>query len=116
MTSAAGIVALTGWSYATRPPGSGATDAEAKRAARCLTHNPMTADVPSCAGQQDVIRTTVVGDRLANPDAVSSEMVFRIHLAEVSAGFSSTPAITACYRISTNHYGLAGGPTRVHCP
>jgi hypothetical protein len=114
--SAAGIVVLTGWSYTTRPAGDRRSDDEAKSAGNCLDAYPI-GRIGDCGGWEvveDVRIDTGTPPNLLKPDR---ELVLRIHVESLSAGFvTDDPALTACYRYSFNHYGLAGGPTRVHCP
>ena len=97
-SAAAVLAAGTAWHFATRPAGDWMTDAEAKRAVRCMNHNPMLADVRWCAAEWDVVERS------------SERLIIRIHHEGVSAGFvSQEPAMTACYNVLHS-------ARRVHCP
>lgn len=45
-----------------------------------------------------------------------ARLVFRIHLDESQAGFSTSPGITTCYRVEFSRYGVIDSPDRVDCP
>lgn len=116
--TAAVLAAGTTAYFVTRPEGDWRTDAHAERAAQCLTRHPTARahgfDL-SC-GDWEVVEDATLADRLADPDKTSKRMVIRIHYDALQAGFNYDPAITACYRMYFNYYGLSGGPSRVHCP
>lgn len=49
-------------------------------------------------------------------DSPFGELVYRVHLEGSSAGLTTSPPATACYRAAFGTYGLMGGPDRVDCP
>jgi hypothetical protein len=53
---------------------------------------------------------------LPDPQAKMVSLVIRIHHDEVTDGFIDKPAITACYRMNFNYYGVMGGASRATCP
>lgn len=62
-----------------------------------MNHNPMLAEVRSCAGDWDVVQSD------------SKRLIIRIHHDEVNGGFvSHEPALTACYDVRHS-------ARRVHC-
>ncbi|MET9626395.1 hypothetical protein ABZX92_02935 [Lentzea sp. NPDC006480] len=127
-----GIVALIAAVLATlayialRPEGDGATDDDADRSAECLARYPVPDSAASFArrelepysqcGGWDVIEYTDIGNRLTDTDQPSSRLVIRIHHDEHTALWSHQDAITACYRVEFDYYGLDSGPSRVKCP
>lgn len=50
------------------------------------------------------------------PQDAHAHLVFRIHWDATESGWTRTDAVTACYSVDFNHYGLAAGPSRVDCP
>jgi hypothetical protein len=117
LTTVAVFAAWTTSDLVTKPAGDQITDAGAKHAARCLSSNPMVADIHLCPYDGDVVESTALADPLADMEKTSRRLVIRVHHNEINAAFSShQPAMTACYELMFNHHGLTGGPTRVHCP
>ncbi|MDT7788303.1 MAG: hypothetical protein QOF58_6722 [Pseudonocardiales bacterium] len=120
---AAVLVALA--YIASGPAGDGSTDDSADRSAECLARYPVPGSAAEFArrelepdsqcGGWDVIEYTDVGDRLADTRKPSSRLVIRVHHDEYSAMFVHKDAITACYRMEFDYYGLADGPDRVDC-
>ncbi|KJK35224.1 hypothetical protein UK23_43045 [Lentzea aerocolonigenes] len=127
-----GIVALIAAVLATlayivsRPEGNGSTDDSADHSAECLARYPVPDSAASFArrelepysqcGGWDVIEYTDLGDRLADTQKPSSRLVIRIHEDEHDAMWTHRDAVTACYRMEFDYFGLAGGPDRVRCP
>lgn len=69
------------------------------------------------AGGSGGFSVLVAQDLPANgPQDVHAHLVFRIHYDATEAGWTRTDAVTACYSVDFNHYGLAAGPTQVDCP
>lgn len=111
---------------ASRPEGNGSTDDSADRSAECLARYPVPDSAASFArrelepysqcGGWDVLEYTDFGDRLADTQKPSSRLVIRIHEDEYSGMLVHRDAVTACYRMEFNYYGLADGPDRVDCP
>ncbi|SER40636.1 hypothetical protein SAMN05216188_11147 [Lentzea xinjiangensis] len=126
LTTVALVAGVAGY-FATRPEGSSYTDADAERTAECLAKYPMPADAAgfarrlqdrySLCGSSDVLEYSDIGDRLADTTRPSVRLVIRIHHDAYSAWFTHRDAITACYRMEFDYYGLVDGhPDRVACP
>ncbi|MET8762848.1 hypothetical protein [Lentzea sp. NPDC004782] len=112
--------------FAARPAGDGATDDSADSSAECLARYPVPDSAAAFArrelewysqcGGWDVIEFTDIGNRLTDTKKPSSRLVIRIHHDEYNALWVHKDAVTACYRMEFNYFGLADGPSRVHCP
>lgn len=125
--SAAVLAAGAAAYFVLRPEGSSETDESAKRTAECLAKYPMPGDAVgfarrlqdhySLCGGADLLEYTDIGDRLADTEKPSVRLVLRIHLDEFTGWFVHRDAVTACYRMEFNYYGLIeGDPDRVDCP
>jgi len=121
----AAVLAVVGY-FVWRPAGDGATDDDAARSAECLARYPVPGSAAGFAyrelewysqcGGWDVIEYTDIGNRLADTEKPSSRLVIRIHHDEYKALLVHKDAMTACYRVEFNYFGLADGPSRVNCP
>lgn len=126
MTTAV-LAALAVGYFVTQPDGSSETDKSAQQIAECLARYPMPGDAVgfarrvrdrhSMCGGADVLEYTDLADPLLDTTRPSVRLVLRIHFDEVNDLLVHRDAVTACYRLEFNYYGLMeGDPHRVDCP
>ncbi|GGN21903.1 hypothetical protein GCM10011609_74020 [Lentzea pudingi] len=113
-TLVAGTVAYFIW----LPEGDWRTDQAAEDAVHCLTGSQDTGTHNEVCGAEIVRNVTLKTspNEPYDPHRPNRRLIVRIHLDELTAGFSYDPAVTACYRYHFGDHGLVGRPSRMDCP
>lgn len=105
-------------------PGNAETDRQARTLAEAVSFPRQT----SAAGYEQALWATprarsrgfdvldAVDVRAKSLTDVSAKLLVLIHEDEQGQGFQHIAAVTACYRMLFNYYGVVGEPQRVACP